>query len=580
MSEIDWLIAIGTTLAIVLYGIWKTRGAQNIRTYLLSDNDVNGWTIGLSIMATQASAITFLSTPGQAYNDGMRFVQFYFGLPLAMVIISAVIIPIYHNLRVYTAYEYLEKRFNLKTRLMGAVLFLLSRSIAAGLTIYAPAVIFAAILDWDTRLTCVLVGILVTLYTVTGGTRAVNVTQKQQMLIILFGMFAAAFIMVGSFPPDISFGDALHIAGKMGKLNTITSPASWAEFDPKDRYNIWAGLIGGTFLSLSYFGTDQSQVQRYLGGSSIAESRYGVLFNAIFKIPMQFLILLVGVMMFVYYQFQAPPLFFNSHEVQLIQESSYSGDFQSLADSLNKVYAQKQVKYRELLGHIEEKRNVETQNVQGELIELENKAKGIKQTAKDLIKKNRPQADVNDLDQVFLHFVIHKLPRGIVGLLIAVILAAAMSSASAELNSLATTGLIDVYKRLFVAAADDAHYLRASKLLTLFWGVFAIGFSLFANKLGNMIQAVNIVGSLFYGTILGIFITGFFIRSVKGNAVFWAAVSAEILVVTLWILPQLPNPAFKVLDIGYLWYNLIGCVLVIGISLGIQALFKPQANVS
>ncbi len=581
MSVLDWIVLVGTILIIVIYGIWKSRGSKNIEGYLLSDKEMKGWTICLSIMATQASAITFLSTPGQAFDDGMRFIQFYFGLPIAMVIISVVAIPIYHKLNVYTAYQYLENRFDLKTRTFAATLFLISRGLAAGLTIYAPAIILSTILGWNIYYTCSAIGVIVIIYTVAGGTKAVSYTQKQQMFVILLGMFLAACVIIFKLPPDISFMDAVHVAGKMGKLNAITSPSSWAEFDVKDRYNIWSGLIGGTFLALSYFGTDQSQVQRYLGGKTITESRLGLLFNGMLKIPFQFFILFIGVLMFVFYQFEYQPLIFNQQLTEAVtaEESEYREDFEALNEKYYLLHEQKQVKIREMLASIEESDESSMRNHQETILELQQEGKRIKNEGVALIKAQNPLADTNDLDKIFLTFVINYLPSGIVGLLIAVILSASMSSTSAELNALATTSLVDGYKRFHESRnvqGSDLHYLSVSRFMTFIWGLCAIGFALFANRLGNMIQAVNIIGSLFYGTILGIFVVAFFLKKVKGTAVFIAGIIAESIVIACFLLPEQFPDQFSWMDIGFLWYNLIGCLLVVGISLLISLINYPQ----
>ena len=482
MRTLDWIVLFGTVLLIVGYGIWKSRGSKNIEAYLMGNRQLKWWTIGLSIMATQASAITFLSTPGQAYDDGMRFVQFYLGQPIAMVLIAIFAIPIYKRLKIFTAYEYLEQRFDLKTRSFGALLFLVSRGLAAGMTIYAPAIILAVILGWSINLTCIAIGSIVIVYTVSGGTRAVSYTQQQQMVVILAGMFIAGVVMVWKFPPDISFMDALRIAGKMGKLNVITAPESIQAFDPKDRYNIFSGLIGGTFLALAYFGTDQSQVQRYLGGRSVAESRIGLLLNGMIKVPMQFLILLIGILMFVFYQFERPPLFFNATEENSINQSVQAKAYHDLEEDYAVLHAQKQVALREMLkGMAEEDANL-TEAQRQEVIRLDQESRNVRQQGITLMEQQNPLLDKNDLDQVFLTFVMGHLPVGLVGLLIAVILSAAMSSTSAELNALATCTLIDVYKRRdeqLGVTRTDAHYLNASRSFTLAWGVFAILFSLF-----------------------------------------------------------------------------------------------------
>ncbi|MEM9718494.1 MAG: sodium:solute symporter [Bacteroidota bacterium] len=565
MRTLDWIVLVATTLLIVIYGIWKSRGSKNIEAYLMGNRQMKWWTIGLSIMATQASAITFLSTPGQAFDDGMRFVQFYFGLPIAMVLIAIFAIPIYRRLKVYTAYEYLEQRFDLKTRSLGALLFLVSRGLAAGMTIYAPAIIMAVILGWSINLTCIAIGTVVIIYTVSGGTRAVSYTQQQQMVVILAGMFIAAAVMIWKFPPDISFMDSLHIAGKMGKLNPITVPESLETFDPKDRYNLFSGLIGGTFLALAYFGTDQSQVQRYLGGKSVAESRIGLLLNGMIKVPMQFLILFVGILMFVFYQFETPPLFFNEVETQNILQSDKGNEYRAMQEQFNEVHSNKQLALRNMLTAIEGGNEDQVEELQKRVISLDTTARGIRTRSIALMEENNAAVDKNDLDQVFLSFVMNHLPVGLVGLLIAVILAAAMSSTAAELNALATCTLIDVYKRRdqqLQLDRSETHYLNASRVFTFAWGIFAILFSLFADQLGNMIQAVNIIGSLFYGTILGMFVVGFFTKGIGGTATFWGAVLAELLVVSLWILPQWYPDSLSILDIGFLWFNLIGCLAV------------------
>ncbi|MEZ4775011.1 MAG: sodium:solute symporter [Bacteroidia bacterium] len=568
MSYIDWFVMCGTVLLIVVYGIYKSRNIKDIRGYLLSDNDMKWWTIGLSIMATQASAITFLSTPGQAFDDGMRFVQFYFGVPIAMVVISIVVIPIFHRLNVYTAYEYLEQRFDLKTRSLAAMLFLVSRGMAAGLTIYAPAIILSTLLGWQIDATCVGIGFVVLIYTVAGGNRAVSHTQKQQMFVILVGMIMAGVVMIFKLPADVSFSDAVFIAGKMGKLNIITSPSSWAEFDIKDRYNLWSGLIGGTFLALSYFGTDQSQVQRYLGGKSLTESRIGLLFNGVFKVPMQFMILFIGAMMFVFYQFNARPMFFNSPDRENIVASSTGPQYLEVEKNYETLHEEKADLLRQLLAARKEGNAPLIEQTEVKLKQVESEAISTRKTGIDLIKQQNPRADTNDLDKIFLTFVLNHLPVGLIGLLMAVILSASMSSTAAELNSLATTTIVDIYKRLVHKNDDTKNYLKASRWATFGWGIFAIGFALFASELGNLIQAVNILGSLFYGTLLGIFVVAFFMKKTKGRAVFFAAIIAELVVIGFYVLPQI-FPSIP--DIGFLWFNLIGCLVVTGLAAIFQA---------
>ncbi|RMG28333.1 MAG: sodium:solute symporter [Bacteroidetes bacterium] len=576
MSTIDWIILVGTTAFIVIYGIWKSRGATNIRGYLLANQSQKWWTIGLSIMATQASAITFLSTPGQAFDDGMRFVQFYFGVPIAMVLISLVAIPIFRRLNVYTAYEYLEGRFDLKTRSLAAILFLISRSLASGITIVAPAIIFSTILGWDLTWTCVAIGLAVMTYTVLGGTRAVSQTQQQQMAVILSGMIIAAVIMILKLPPDVSFGDAVGLAGKMGKLNTLTLPDSFEGFI-KDRYNILSGLVAGTFLMLSYFGTDQSQVQRYLGGKSVAEIRIGLLFNGMLKVPMQFGILFIGAMMFVFYQFHAAPMFFNKQEAQSVLQSEYGPQYEAVEQRYQELTAQNIAKAHEFVAARQAGDTEAVARHQEELMALQQQKKAVRQQGIALIQQHNPHADVNDLDRVFLTFVLTHLPRGLVGLLIAVILAAAMSSTSAELNALASTTVVDIYKRFRGDHFSPAHYLHASKLLTFFWGLVAIAFAVLAGNFENLIEYVNILGSLFYGTILGIFVVAFFFKQVGGTATFLAALLAEAIVVAMFALPQLGPDTFS-WDIGFLWYNFIGCMCVLAFAFGFHYLGLKRAT--
>ena len=552
MSTIDWLVMTGFLLFIVIYGVWKSRGSKNIKEFLLANKATPWYTVALSIMATQASAITFLSTPGQAYVDGMRFLQFYIGLPIAMIILSITAVPIYHKLKVFTAYEYLEDRFDLKNRTLGSFLFLIQRGLAAGFTIFAPALILSALLGWDINWTVIVIGILVIIYTASGGTKAVNKTHILQMTVIFFGMISAFFMIFQLLPEHVSFMDAAHIAGKMGKLNTIDF-----SFNLNDRYTFWSGLIGGTFLALSYFGTDQSQVQRYLAGKSVAQSRMGLLLNGMLKIPMQFFILLIGAMLFVFYQFVAPPLFFNPVENNSIKNSSYAEQYKSIETDYLNIHNQKQLSINKLLSAIESNDEEKIDITQTEITELNEKSNNIRKEAVDLIQKNNPDSDGNDTNYIFLSFVLGFLPVGLVGLVLAAILSASMSSTSAELNALASTTVIDIYKRLYNTKGSEKHYLIVSKVATVFWGFVAISFALFANRLGSLIEAVNILGSLFYGTILGIFLVAFYIKRVKGNAVFLAAIIAEVCVLLL----------FQFTDIPYLWFNFIGCILVISMSL-------------
>jgi len=548
MSLFDWVV-LGSFLAfVVLYGMWKTRGKKNIQDFLLANKTTPWYTVTLSIMATQASAITFLSTPGQAYVDGMRFVQFYLGLPLAMIILSVTAVPLFHNLKVYTAYEYLEQRFDLKNRLLGSVLFLIQRGLAAGFTILAPSLIVSILLGWDVQLTVLITGILVVLYTASGGTDAVNKTHLMQMLIITVGMGTAFFMIIYSLPKDISFLDATKIAGKMGKLNAITF-----DFDWKDRYNFWTGLIGGTFLALSYFGTDQSQVQRYLSGKSIAQSRIGLLANGAIKIPMQFGILFLGAMVFVFYQFALPPLFFNSVETTNVKKSAYASEYQILENKYEVIHNEKQAKIREMLDADKKNDKIKFSEAAESVNRSKKNALEIRKEAAGLIKKANPGADTNDTNFIFLTFVVNILPAGLIGLILAAIFSASMSSTSAELNALASTTVVDIYKRMIKPEGTERHYVMVSKLSTIFWGFYAISFALFANRMGSLIEAVNILGSLFYGTILGIFLIAFYFKKIGGSATFYSALAAELVVIG----------CFFFTDIPYLWYNVIGCVLLI-----------------
>lgn len=552
MSALDWIVMLGTLFGIVGYGVWKTRNVNSVQSYLLGDRDLPWWTIGLSIMATQASAITFLSTPGQAYEDGMRFAQFYFGLPVAMVILCIFVIPIYYRLKVYTAYEYLEGRFDLKTRTLTAILFLIQRGLAAGLTIYAPAIILSSIMGWSLTLTVFFIGIIVIFYTVMGGTKAVSVTQKQQMIVILSGMFIAAIILVFQFPKDVNFFDAVGVAGKMGKLNVVDF-----EFDLSNRYNFWSGMLGGVFLFLSYFGTDQSQVQRYLSGKSLTESRLGLLFNGILKVPMQFLILFVGILVFIFFIFKKPPIHFNNANLAKLENTESVVALEALEAQHTTLFEQQQTAVRELIAGINSDNEATIEQAQNQIAQLRAEDQAIRDEVKGLILKEAPTAKVKDTDYVFITFIINYLPIGLVGLLLAVIFSAAMSSTSSELNALATTTVIDLYKRSFAPDKSDSHYLNASRFFTILWGVIALIFAIIAPYFDNLIQAVNIIGSLFYGAILGIFLVAFFLKNIGPRAVFIAALIAEALVLTIFALN-----AFGVINIAYLWLNLIGCVLV------------------
>jgi SSS family transporter len=566
MVILDWIVLLGTLLFIVIYGAWKTRKNKNIESYLKGDNQLGAWTIGLSVMATQASAITFLSTPGQAYEHGMGFVQFYFGLPLALIVVSAVFIPIYYKLNVYTAYEYLEKRFGLSTRLFTALLFLISRGLAAGITIYAPSIILSSLLGWDLDLTNIFVGTLVIIYTVSGGTKAVSLTQKWQMGIIMLGMFTAFYLILENLSADVTFTQAVDIGGFLGKMEIINT-----DFDLKNRYTIWSGLLGGFFLSLSYFGTDQSQVQRYLGGKNLTESRLGMMFNAVLKIPMQFFILFVGLMVFVFYQFNEPPAFFNSPGKSQIYQTEQAANFKSLEQEYTLVFEEKK---QAIQNYLEAENPIEKKNYQTKAAELYQESQEIRIQLRNVIDASGTGVDKKDTDYVFLTFILKYLPHGVIGLLLAVILSAAMSSTAGELNALASTTLIDYYQRIINKDGSDQHYVIASKLLTVGWGVLAIGFALSAHLFDNLIQLVNILGSLFYGTILGIFLVAFFLKKISQKPLLIGAVTGQITVLTLHFLT-----VYNLIDLGYLWYNVIGSLIVVLVSLVSSFIFKNE-NIS
>ena len=562
MSTIDWLILIFTLLFIVLYGIWKSRGMTTLNSYLLADKKLPWYHVGFSVMATQASAITFLSAPGQAYTDGMRFLQFYFGLPLAMIVICTTFIPIFKNLNVFTAYEYLEKRFDNKTRSLTAFLFLLQRGLSTGVTIYAPALVLSTILQLDITYTTIVTGSIVILYTVYGGTKAVSHTQLLQMTIIFAGLFSAAYMVVHLLPPNVGFTDALQIAGKMNKLNAIDF-----KFDFNNKYNVWSGLIGGFFLQLSYFGTDQSQVGRYLTGKSITQSRLGLVFNGLVKIPMQFLILLIGTMVFTFYQFNEPPVFFNSVELNRMKNSSYKTEFKLLENEYHVLHQQKQAHMKALVNAVQTKNEIVIDAERSFLNDGDKKAIAIKKSVTELMFKNNPKADVNDTNFIFLSFVMKFLPVGMVGLLIAIIFLASMGSTASGLNSLASTTVVDFYKRFVSTNASPSEYLTISRWITVAWGVFCICVAFYASKLGNLIEAVNVLGSLFYGTILGIFLTAFFLKKIMGSAVFYAALLTEAFIVVAWLTDLT----------SFLWLNLIGVALVMSIAILLQLLFKKSA---
>ena len=561
MNNIDWFVLIFTLLVIVVYGTIKTKGAKTAREYIKAGNDAKWWTIGLSVMATQASAITFLSTPGQAFNDGLGFVQFYFGLPIAVVVVCLIFIPIYHKLKVYTAYEFLEKRFDLKTRSLTAILFLIQRSLSAGITIFAPSIILSTVLGWNLIWTNIIIGLLVIIYTVSGGTKAVNYTQKYQMGIILIGLIIVFVTVINLFPENISFKKAIEIASTNSKMEVLNF-----SFDFENRYTVWSGIIGGTFLMMSYFGTDQSQVQRYLSGKSLREMQLGMIFNGILKIPMQFFILFIGIMVFVFYQFSASPLNFNPQAEKIVSQSSFSENYNSLKIDLKNNFEKKMFYYDKLLNS----KNIENKK---QIINLNKKEDELRKEGKSLIKKagieKNVKVETNDKDYIFINFILNNLPNGIIGLLLAVILSAAMSSTSSEINALATTSVVDILRRNFSYINDD-NIVYYTKLMTFFWGICAITIASFAYLADNLIQLVNIIGSIFYGNVLGIFIIAFFFKKLKSNSVFFGAIITQLIIIYAWFSDWMP----------FLWLNVFGCFTVIFISNLINRfkLFSPLRN--
>lgn len=559
MHYVDIVVMVVSIAFIVIYGTYKTKKSKNVDDYIKSGNDARWWTVGISVMATQASAITFLSTPGQAYDDGMGFVQFYFGLPIAMVIICMVFIPIYHRLKVYTAYEYLETRFDKKTRTLTALLFLIQRGLSAGITIFAPAIILSAVLGWDLFTLNIIIGILVIIYTVSGGTRAVSVTQKQQMAVIFSGMVIAFFVILSYLPENINFSNALEIASSSGKMEILNF-----DFDFNQRYTVWSGLIGGTFLALSYFGTDQSQVQRYLTAKSVKQSQIGMLFNGLLKVPMQFFILLVGIMVFVFYQFNTAPLNFNPAAEIAVNNSEYKIDYQHLNQKLEQNFEYKKTLFAQM--NAKDISSDKFENLKTQLAKANFNEEELREKAKIVIDQADNTVETNDTDYVFIHFILNNLPRGLIGLLLAAILSAAMSSTASELNALASTTAIDLYKRNVKTSKTDIHFVNISKLFTLLWGIIAISVACLAPLFDNLIELVNIIGSIFYGNVLGIFLLAFFIKYVASSATFWAAVITQIIVIFGYYFDIMP----------YLWLNLFGCALVISLALIIQTLNRKS----
>lgn len=563
MQLFDWIVLVVTLLFIVIYGVWKTKGSKNVEDYILGSNETPWYTVGLSVMATQASAITFLSTPGQAYHDGMGFLQFYFGLPIAMVVICVTFIPLYHKYKVFTAYEYLEKRFDLKTRSLAAILFLVQRGLGTGLTIYAPAIILSALLGWNLTLMNIVIGVLVIIYTFSGGTKAVNVTQKQQMFVIMSGMFITFFLILYYLPNDMTFTSALHIAGANDKMDIVDF-----SLDPEEKYTFWSGITGGFFLALAYFGTDQSQVGRYLSGKSVRESQMGLIMNGLLKVPMQFFILLTGVMVFVFFQFNPVPLNFNPNNKTLIEKSSFKNEYHSLEKQLEALSEDKKV--INLLYIDQLNQDYDNPILRKELVGLSSKEKDLRDRAKEIITKADRNSETNDKDYVFFHFILHYLPKGLIGLLLAVIISAAMSSTASGLNALASTTAIDIYKRNVKEEKSEKHYVNVTKFFTLFWGIVAILFASIGTLFENLIQLVNIIGSIFYGTVLGIFLVGFYIKYVRAQAIFYSAVISQLTIFIIYYYAIFVYPSGEE-KLGYLWLNFIGAMLAIVLSMIMQA---------
>src|SRR3989454_10874172 len=557
----DWVVLLGTLVGIAAYGSWRTRNVRSLNTYLKGSPSTGWGTIGLSVMATQASAITFLSIPGQGFESGIGFVQNYFGLPLALIIVCAVFLPMYRRLGVYTAYEFLGRRFDGKTRLLGAGLFLLQRGLASGVTIYAPAIILSTMLGWRLDLIIVLTGLLVIIYTVTGGSEAVSLTHKWQMAVIFGGMVTALVVLLARLPEGLGFRGAAHIAGALGKLHAVDF-----SFDPTRRYTLWTGVLGGLFLSLSYFGTDQSQVQRYIGGASLRESRLGLMFNAVLKIPMQFVILLLGALLFVFYQFAPHPVFFNQAEWR---RHAQDARFRAIEAQHAGAAAESESAIRAWLQARASDNAAREARARAAMVAASDRTHAIRAEAKAALVAADPPAKTKDSDYVFITFILTQLPHGAVGLLVAVMFAAALSSKASELAALGTTTTIDFWRHFRpLAAADQARRLRPARRFTALWGVFAVAFALFAGFAENLIEAINILGSIFYGVLLGLFLVAFFLHRVGGSADFFAAVTAQALVIVMYFS----------LNIDYLWYNLIGCAACVALSVALQAVLPPRAR--
>jgi Na+/proline symporter len=555
VNALDYAVLVGVMLSIVAYGMWRTRERRDLHTYLRGSGQTHWLTIGLSVMATQASAITFLSTPGQGFESGIGFVQNYFGAPLALIVIAAVFLPLYRRLNVYTAYEFLGKRFDAKTRLLGAALFLIQRGLGAGITIYAPAIVLSTVMGWRLDLTIICSGLVVTAYTVSGGSAAVNLTQKYQIGVIFVGMIAAFFVLLAKLPGDLSFFQALNVAGSFHKLEAVDF-----SLNPDRRYTVWTGVFGGMFLALSYFGTDQSQVQRYLSGTSLRESRLGLMFNAVFKIPMQFFILLLGALVFVFFQFERAPIFFNTSAWTQATNTADGGKLHVLETTFNEAQATKREQLETWISADRRGDMAAATAARRAALAAHERSEAARTEAKTVLRNSSAHVVGNDSDYVFITFILRFLPHGLIGLLIAVFFAATFSSKAAELNALGSTTTVDFYRHVIRPDATDAHYVMASRVFTAIWGLVAIGFALFANLAENLIQATNIVGSIFYGVVLGIFLVAFFLKWISGTAVFWAALAAQALVFVM----------YATSSISYLWYNVIGPVACIVFAIVLQ----------
>ncbi len=573
MHWIDWAVMLLVLVAIIAYGVWRTRTVSTSQSYLQGDRELSWLTVGLSVMATQASAITFLSTPGQGYDDGIRFVQFYYGMPLAMIIICIFFLPIYYRLNVYTAYEYLENRFDKKTRTLAAILFLFSRGMAAAFTICAPSIILNNIMGWDLYTTIVIIGLVVTFYTAMGGTKAVSYTQKHQMTVMLTGLVLAAILIVVKLPGEVSLGDAVDLATEMGKMEAFD-----IEWDLSNRYNVWSGMTAALFLFLSYFGTDQSQVQRYLTGRSLRQSRIGLLLNGFIKVPMQFLVLFTGVMVFVFYLFVQAPVHFNKSNLARLEASpEWKAQLEEVQKEYNVVFEEKEKASLSLIDALREKDAAAIARGKEELKRWQTEDQRVRARVDSLLlaqaKATGSAVETNDRDYVFISYILGHFPRGVIGLLFAVIICAAMSSTASELTALSTTTVVDVYKRSFHPHATDQHYLWVSKGFTVLWGLVAIAFATIASLFENLIQAVNIVGSLLYGSILGIFLVAFFFKKIGATPAFIGGLVAEAVVLAVYFIDQ----SDKVEDIGFLWLNPIGCAVVISVSWMLQMVMNRKS---